>query len=217
MPAGARGGSYAAGRQRRERILDAASARFAEGGYSRISLAEIARDVGMTAPGLSHHFPSKEDLLLAIAERRFDRAAQTAVDSPADADGLGTLRLMLRQAEIRASQPELIELFVLVAGLAADPQSAANALYRSRYVRVVEDLRARFAAAVAEGHLRDDVDYAAVAREFIAVSDGLQLQWVFSGGQIDIVAQTRSYLERLACEIHTSQLRLDLSAAFSTA
>jgi AcrR family transcriptional regulator len=213
MPSGARGGSYAPGRDRRERILDAASARFASGGYSRVSLAEIARDVGMTAPGLTHHFPSKQHLLLAIAERRFARAAQTAAEAPPDADGLGTLRLMLRQTEIRASQPELIELFVLVAGFAADPASDANVLFRARYARVVAELTARFEAAAEAGHLRDDLDYSAIAREYIAVSDGLQLQWVFSGGAVDVVGQTRAHLERIAGEILRSPQPIELFPA----
>lgn len=54
------------------------------------------------------------------------------------------------------------------------------------------------------GALRSDVDYRAVARECIAVSDGLQLQWVISRGRIDLVAQSRAHLERLARDILVS-------------
>ncbi|GAA1062387.1 TetR/AcrR family transcriptional regulator [Agromyces bracchium] len=201
MAASSRRGSYSTGRDRRERILDAAAASFARGDFDRTPTVELARQAGVTAPGLAHHFPTREHLLLALAERRFETAAATAEASPPDTDGTATLRLMLRQTEARVAEPELIRLFVRIAGVASDPGSAAHALYAARYERVVDDIAQRFERSAAAGHLRDDVDYRAVAREFIAVSDGLQIQWVLSNGDLDLVDLIRRYLERLAPEI----------------
>lgn len=45
--------------------------------------------------------------------------------------------------------------------------------------------------------IRSDVDLTAVARECIAVSDGLQLQWVLTNGAVDIVAGVTAHVERL--------------------
>lgn len=209
---GSRRGSYAVGRARREQILDIATERFAQSGYSGTSLAVIAQDVGLTTPGLMHHFPSKQHLLLAVAERRFDLAAQLAETAPVDTDGLGPLRLMLRLSGMFASQPGLMELFVLVSAEAADPTSPAHELYAARYERVIGELETLFHASVEAGLLRADVDYRAVARECIALADGLQLQWVLSRGGIDLVALTRSSLERLAPTILVSGARVDLSS-----
>lgn len=205
-------GAYVPGRERRERILDAAAARFSRDGYSRVALADIARDAGVTAPGLKHHFASKELLLVGLAERRFAGALATAAAVPPDGDGTGTLRLMLRQTELRVSQPELIQVFIQVAGLAADPSSTAHRLFAERYERVIRDLQGRFMGAVEAGLLRPDLDYAAVARDFIAVSDGLQLQWVLSGGAVDMVGLMRAHLERLAPEILVTGKHVDLSS-----
>jgi AcrR family transcriptional regulator len=198
---GGKRGPYAPGLQRRERILDAASSRFAAEGFSRSTIADIARDAGVTAPAIKHYFASKDDLLIGLARRRFERALETAHEAPEDEDGTGTLRLMLQQTELRAAQPELIDTFVQVVGLAADRSSPAHELFATRYERVVDDLTARFASSVDRGLLRRDVDYAAVAREFIAVSDGLQIQFVLTGGAIDMVGMMRDHLERLAPEI----------------
>ncbi|MGK9220047.1 MULTISPECIES: TetR/AcrR family transcriptional regulator [unclassified Microbacterium] len=199
MPSGARKrGSYAVGRERRERILDAASARFAENGYSRTSLAEIARDVGITTPGLTHHFPTKQHLLLAIVERRFDVAQSIAEAAEGELDGTRTLRLLLSLSQMFVDQAGLMELFVLVSAEAADASSPAHALFQARYERVVGEIAALFTAEAEAGALRSDIDYRAVARECIAVSDGLQLQWVVTGGRIDLVALSRAHLERLA-------------------
>ena len=205
-------GPYAPGLQRRDRILDAASSRFAIDGFSNTTITDIARDAGVTPPAIKHYFASKDEILIALAERRFDRALETAGQAPSDDDGLGTLRLMLRQTRIRASQPELIEVFVQVAGLAADPSSWAHQLFAARYERVVADLTSRFRASVERGFLRGDVDYEVIAREFIAVSDGLQLQFVLTRGRIDMVGMMRTHLERVAPEILVSGGRPTLSA-----
>ena len=167
-------------------------------GYSKTSLAEVAREVGLTTPGLTHHFPSKQHLLLAIAERRLDVATELARSAPPDSDGLGPLRLMLRIAETFAAQPALVELFVLVAAESADPSSTAHSLYAERYDRVIDELAASFRDGVDRGWLRADVDYQGVARECVALADGLQLQWVLTRGTVDMVGLIRAHLERLA-------------------
>ena len=203
-------GNYASGMRRRDRILDAAAAKFATTGYSKTSLAELARDVGLTTPGLTHHFPTKQHLLLAIAERRLDLATELAHSAPPDTDGLGPLRLMLRIAQTFAAQPALVELFVLVAAESADPSSAAHSLYAERYDRVIEELAASFRHGVDHGWLRADVDYEGVARECIALADGLQLQWVLTRGTVDMVGIVRAHLERLAGAITVADEPVEL-------
>lgn len=56
--------------QRRAEILAAATEAIASKGFRGTSLADIALVVGVSQPGLLHHFPSKEQLLLAVLEQR---------------------------------------------------------------------------------------------------------------------------------------------------
>jgi len=56
----------------RDRILDAAEARFAEKGYRATSIGEIADDVGIRGPSLYKHFATKADLYHAVARRLLD-------------------------------------------------------------------------------------------------------------------------------------------------
>ena len=65
---------------RREAILDGASALFAERGYHGASLRDISRRVGISHPGMLHHFSSKDVLLGAVIDR-LEAHAQGLLDS----------------------------------------------------------------------------------------------------------------------------------------
>ena len=52
----------------RQEILDAALVLFADQGYDKTSLREIAEQVGVTKAALYYHFPSKEEILVALFE-----------------------------------------------------------------------------------------------------------------------------------------------------
>src|ERR687895_667034 len=60
----------------RERIIDAALAQLAEGGYASASVASVARRAGVATGTVYRHFPSKADLFAEV----FRRASQREVD-----------------------------------------------------------------------------------------------------------------------------------------
>lgn len=52
-----------------ERVLDAAVQAFSESGFHGVSLRDLARTIGVSAPALLHHFASKEKLYSAVLDR----------------------------------------------------------------------------------------------------------------------------------------------------
>lgn len=68
------------GAERREQILDGAASLFAERGYHGASLRDISRSVGISHPGMLHHFSSKPILLDAVVDR-LEAHAQGLLDS----------------------------------------------------------------------------------------------------------------------------------------
>lgn len=62
----------------RQRILDKALELFAAQGYDSVSVGEIAKAVGIKAPSLYNHFPSKQAIFDAIVEQT---AAQYEADT----------------------------------------------------------------------------------------------------------------------------------------
>jgi len=59
-------------RDTRDRLLQVAQTLFAERGFRGASLRDIARRIGIQAPSLLHHFPSKQQLYLAVLDRIFE-------------------------------------------------------------------------------------------------------------------------------------------------
>jgi AcrR family transcriptional regulator len=70
-------------RDRRAQIITAAAAGFHRVGYHRVSTADIAAAVGITAGALYRHFRSKQELLAEIILDRVERL-EAAFDSSAD-------------------------------------------------------------------------------------------------------------------------------------
>lgn len=69
----------------RQRILDAALARFRAQGYGKTALREIAEDLGITKAALYYHFKAKADLLEALATPIVE-GFESLMDAPDDLD-----------------------------------------------------------------------------------------------------------------------------------
>ena len=55
--------------ERREQILDAANALFAERGYDEVSIEDIASSAGVTRGLVHHYFGGRKDVYIALVER----------------------------------------------------------------------------------------------------------------------------------------------------
>ena len=205
-------GSYGVGRARREQILEAATLHFARTGYYGTSLSAIARDIGISINGLMHHFPTKQHLLVALADYRFSLFNQWAQEEKGpDEDGLGFLRETIEMSRRMAAKPGLIELFVILACAAADPTSPVHELNRQRYAAVIAIGEEKYKEGVERGVFQPDIDCEALARSDIAVSDGLQLQWALSHGGFDLAAAIKTHHEKQLKSIVMPGVVIDLS------
>ncbi len=70
--------------ERREEIVRAAGALFAERGYGAVSVESIIRKVGIAKGTFYHHFPSKEAVLEALVETTLDGMIAAAEHLVAD-------------------------------------------------------------------------------------------------------------------------------------
>ena len=167
---------YAKGRAKRAEILDAAQDLFGEVGYRGASLREIAARCGLTHPGLLHHFPTKEVLLLAVLERR-DEAAQVAAGTGVSgAEELGHIVAVVAD---NATHREIVELFTTLSAEATAGDHPAHAFFADRYARVRGQVVEAYRSAHQDGALRPGIDPESAASGLVALMDGLQVQWLY--------------------------------------
>ena len=72
---------------RRQLIINAAAELFADEGYDRTSIRDIARKVGLLPGSVYHHFASKDELYLAVhgeGFRRLMESVRAAIDESSD-------------------------------------------------------------------------------------------------------------------------------------
>jgi AcrR family transcriptional regulator len=182
---------YAKGRAKRQEILDQAMALFGEAGYRGSSLREIATRCGLSHPGLLHHFPSKQSLLLAVLEHRDE------VDGArlSGRTGLAVLRGLVELASLNATRPGIVELFTVLSAEATAVDHPAHAYFAERYDRTVRAIERAYERVRADGQLRPGIDVGAAARQLVALMDGLQLQWLLGNRRLDMAAILGAHVE----------------------
>ncbi|MEU5996526.1 TetR/AcrR family transcriptional regulator [Streptomyces sp. NPDC047197] len=193
-------GQYAAADTRRAAIIDSALALFAKAGYLNSSLAKIAAEAGTSATVITHHFGSKQRLLMAVLEARDERTMRTFGELGPDSGGddvRALFREVLALAAYNLTQPGLIQLYTKLSAEAGDPAHPAHAYFAERYERVAHSLASALQRSVDAGQLRPGTDPESIAREILAVSDGLQVQWAIAEGRLDFVGLYRAHLDRL--------------------
>ncbi|MFB4420812.1 TetR/AcrR family transcriptional regulator [Streptomyces sp. QL37] len=167
-------GPYRKSAERREQILQAAYEAIDEHG-ERASLQDIADRVGVTQPALTYYFPTRDDLLLAVLERRdaMGKATAAAVSTEHTMiDG------MVASARHTTDHPGLAKLYVTLSAAATDPASPAYDHFRNRYRTLADEVTRDFATQQRLGEMRDDAPAEHLARALLAVLDGLQIQWM---------------------------------------
>ncbi|WP_431277225.1 TetR/AcrR family transcriptional regulator [Leifsonia poae] len=165
-------GSYAKGIAKREEILTTALDVFAQKGYRRASLREIAESVGLSQAGLLHHFSSKEELFSEVLRKR-DEVDVTA--SPTETADIGALVGIVRH---NAEVPGLVQLYATISAEAADEDHPGHTYFVDRYRSIIGQLADHVRVEQAAGRLDASLDPLQIARLAIAVADGMQVQWM---------------------------------------
>lgn len=181
------------GDRRRQQILDAAVELFASKGYRGTGVAALGERVGMTATGLLYYFGSKERLLQEVVAER-DRA------NPLDPGAL-TLETLRGLGRHNTETALLTRLYVVLAAESLDVDEPLHDFFVGRYETARVLMRSILVAERDRGTLKRDVDVAQIAQEVIAVLMGLEIQWLFDPGRVDLAKGVEAYIDRLIDEL----------------
>ena len=174
-------GQYAKGLAKREEILDVALELFAQKGYDRVSVREIAREAGLSQAGLLHHFSTKEELFLEVLRRRDDRDGD-----PENHRHLHSVEHLIGAVTRNAGEPGLVRLFVSMSAESAVSTSEVRHWFEGRYEWLLDEVARDVRDHQARGEVRSDLDADDVASLLVAAADGLQLQWLLDPGHVDM-------------------------------
>jgi AcrR family transcriptional regulator len=188
--------------KRRPQIIKVTSELIAERGYWGLSMQDVADQCGLTVPGVLHYVGSKVGLLVAVLEQRDVEDAQSLREQlgvaedevPDEWSGGGPEGVDLRQlcaATMRrnARQPQIVRLFAVLEAESLDPGHPAYDYFVARQARVVSSFAALAGPFTAAPE--------ALARQIVAMMDGLQLQWLRAQQSIDLVQEWEAAAEML--------------------
>ena len=199
----------AKGEDRKQRILAVAQRLVTRNGWRNTTLAQIAKEAGVSAAGLLHHFESKEQLLHAVRRRprRRRRRPRRPLRGPARADrprrrscgpcaGTGRNVLGAARREPDARRPA-----------ARPPAGAAAGRDPDRHR---PDQRGQ-----QSGRYRNDFDAALKAVQIVSLVNGMEISWLLDPSvplQEALQEYARSLAREFAPGAHIVRYRLDVVA-----
>lgn len=185
-------GQYRKSAQRREEIVEAAFAVFARSGYVASSVSEIAREVGMSQPGLLHHFDGKPALLQAVLENRDAKAQQTI----AGKEGIDFFRALVDISAESQQQPGIVQLYTILSAEATNDEHPAHDYFVRRSRLIVSEMARAFESAQEQQQLQPGLSPLQAALESVAFTEGLQLLWLQGFVEVDLGEQARTFFNR---------------------
>ncbi|XVU27871.1 TetR/AcrR family transcriptional regulator [Actinoplanes sp. CA-054009] len=183
-------GPYAKSAQLRKEIVDACVAVFADNGFHGTTMSAIAQRAGISQTRLLHHFSGKAELLSEVLTTH-EREMAELIDS---AEGAAALQVHVREVGKNRERREVVQLHSIISAEAAVATHPAHEVYRSRYDQLRLHLTGVFAELRGAGRLAVATKPEILASQFIALMDGLQLQWLYNPAAIDVAAQLEAFL-----------------------
>lgn len=190
-------GNHAATAQRRQEVLAAALEIFGENGFRGASLRQVAERVGMTEAGILHHFKTKGNLLQAVLDLR-DQESERYVPRE-DFFGFDFLTGWMRLLRYNMAHKGIVDLYATLSAEATNEDHPAHEYFKNRFTFVSEVTEKAFTILEAEGKLNPGIHPHSAARIFIAISDGLQIQWLMDP-TIDMYALTADSFKAIVTE-----------------
>lgn len=177
--------------QRRRELIEAGIACLGRGGISGFTIDRICRQAGVSRGLINHHFKTKDELLVqtyaAMTEHLvFESAADDALIQLRELIDISFDEHSFNRSNLRAWLSIWSEV----------PNNAAlNALHRKRYRDYRTRLETALRAAAAAQGLR--IDASSIARQMIALIDGLWLEYCLHAEDFSLADAKRDCIRLL--------------------
>jgi TetR/AcrR family fatty acid metabolism transcriptional regulator len=160
-------------------ILLAAEKVFAEKGFNRAKVSDVALLAGVSEGTVYEYFESKEDLLLSIPARRFETYIEQMAHAFEIKTPLRKLRRMIRNHfSLYLVNRDFLKVFLLQIQLSA--RFYASPVYETyrRYFSLIEDI---IEEGKSEGVFRQDVESRILRNMFFGTFSHMAIRWFIVG------------------------------------
>ncbi len=177
---------------RRDQLTDATITLLAEQGLGGLSVAAVARRIGLTASAIYRHFPSKDAILDAVLDRVRERLHGAIAAARAEApDPIEALhRLLERHMQLIRDNRALPRIVLSDEYHVGHPERRERLL--SVFVGYLEGVAEIVRQGQREGLVRSDVNARSLAVLFLGLIQPPSVLWVLSDGRFDATGQARA-------------------------
>jgi TetR/AcrR family transcriptional regulator, transcriptional repressor of bet genes len=177
---------------RRQMLVEAATRCLSRGGIAAFTVDQICKEAKVSRGLINHYFPSKDDLLVEIYKTSLYREVNAYIAEAAKhgQENNGAPELLLKAIVEANFAPAYFSRSNLLVWLALWGEIATNAKLKSAHRRLYDGYRKKLAEAierVAASRARD-IDALNLARSFIALIDGLWLEWCLDSRAVSAAA-----------------------------
>ena len=165
---------------KRERVLNEAIKLFGAHGYAGTSLSDIATASDISKAGLLHHFSSKEELFAQVLQRRDQDDFAGFLGGGAIADPWELLHAFATLVAHNAAHRDLVAIYTATAMSVLDADHPAHRWFAGHLTELVTMIENALERGKEAGSVRAEAPSRMIARSFVALSDGLQIQWLCS-------------------------------------
>ena len=180
---------------RKEQIVEAALSLIAAHGVRRLSMAALARRVGLVPSALYRHFGSKQEILHAaiqlIAERAKENMQEVRSLSP---NSLNRLELLLGRIIKMIRELQAMPHIIFSEGVSSEHPEAKRQAY-GLLQGVVKGIEEIVREGQERGEIRTDFDANSLAVMFWGMIPASVILWHVSDGEFDVTRQAQKSWE----------------------
>lgn len=177
---------------RRDQIAEAALRIVYSDGIRALSVATVAKNVGIVPSAVYRHYKNKDELITTVYQR-----IQTHLNSLfqkiiiLDTDPVEKLRLLLTQhIEMICSNSAIAGVVYSEENLGGTPEK------QEQLYNIIQDLVANIATIVADGQkkgaIREDIPAENIAVSFLGMIQPATLIWNLNDGKFDLLTHSRT-------------------------
>lgn len=182
--------------ERRKLFAAAALAVIAREGLEGLTMREVAKEAGFTTGALTHYFQSKDEVLIAASEAGADVVRPEMDVAATGASAREALRDLLYTILPTTTAMKAQWRFWLAFWERGAHSPQVQKVMRERYFEYTNRVATVIRRAQEQGEVPREVDAERVAREIIALIDGIGVQVLIGTGKFTGLVQ-RQYVDSL--------------------